>query len=196
MGPVVRLIGFYCASGISDAIRRAPTQRFDQYSLEMRSIGRRPSSWGVDELVAADRDADVRCPAAHRVEEHQIARLEIIGLDLFTFIPLMLHVARQRRAVLREDPLHEAAAIKSVGRLTSTVAIGSAPQCERGCDDSWSSRKGAGRGDCRRSDRRGLGRNGVGSRPRNRRTRERPWYVRDLATFGPTARRGAPDPGE
>src|SRR6478672_13409002 len=88
----------------------------------------------MDELVAADHDADVRGAAAHRLEEHQIARLHVTKSHLLALPVLLPDFARQQHAMLREHPLHEPAAIEP-GRIASTIAVWHTPQHHRGFDD-------------------------------------------------------------
>jgi hypothetical protein len=69
----------------------------------------------VDELIAADRDADVGGSGRDRGEEDEIAHRKVARLDLLPQSSLLLDVARQRDAVLREDILREAAAVETAG---------------------------------------------------------------------------------
>jgi hypothetical protein len=87
----------------------------------------------VDELIAGDEDADVRGAPRHGVKEHQVAGLQIVERDLFSDFELLVHLARQRHGVLREDPLREAAAIEPV-RVAAAVAVRRAPEAESRID--------------------------------------------------------------
>jgi hypothetical protein len=84
----------------------------------------------VHELIAVDEDADVRRAARHSVEEHEIARLQIVLRDLRSDLELLLDLARQREPDLREHPLREAAAVEALG-IAAAVAVGRPPiaQC-------------------------------------------------------------------
>jgi len=66
----------------------------------------------VDELIAADGDADVRGATAHGLEEQQVSRLHVARIDRLSRTVLLAHLAREADAVLREHPLHEPAAIE------------------------------------------------------------------------------------
>src|SRR5574343_111654 len=63
------------------------------------------SARGVHEVVVAKIDANVREGAAHRVEEHQIARFELAGIDLLADLAHFLGGARQggANAVLEDE---------------------------------------------------------------------------------------------
>jgi hypothetical protein len=67
----------------------------------------------VHELTGAECDPDVRGTAADGLEEHEIPRLHLISFDLSSFVVLLSRLAREDGPVLREDPLHEPAAIES-----------------------------------------------------------------------------------
>src|SRR5436190_20915694 len=58
---------------------------------------------GVDELIAADVDADV----TQTVEEDKVAGLEVASADRNADVPLRAGVVRQRGADLRIDVRHE-----------------------------------------------------------------------------------------
>ena len=88
----------------------------------------------MDELIRADRDADMRGAAAHGLEKYQIARLHLSEADFLTGAVLLADFARQQHAVFREDPLDQAAAIKS-GRIAPAVAVWDAAQFHGGLDD-------------------------------------------------------------
>src|SRR5437762_12837384 len=98
---------------------------------------------GVDELVAADRDAHMRRPWIRRREEQDVARREILGPHRIPRTKLIAHVARQRDAVLREDVLREAAAVEA-GGIGAAVAVRRAAQRQRGAGQrvraEWGSR--------------------------------------------------------
>src|SRR2546423_13173875 len=88
----------------------------------------------MDELIAANRDADVRRTAALRFEEQQVSGLHVTEIDLLTRVVLPAHLARQADAILREDPLHKPAAIEP-RRVAAAVAIGNTPESHRRRDD-------------------------------------------------------------
>jgi hypothetical protein len=66
----------------------------------------------MDELACSQRDAHVRRPSTDGLEEHEIPRLNIVTIELFSLVVLLARFAREARPVLREDPLHEATAIE------------------------------------------------------------------------------------
>jgi len=76
----------------------------------------------VNELIVGDEDADVRRAARHRVEEHEIARLQVVDPDLLSDLELLLDLAWDRHTRLREHPLREAAAVEPV-RIASAVSV-------------------------------------------------------------------------
>jgi hypothetical protein len=84
----------------------------------------------VDELIVRDEDADVRSAVGFGVEEHEVARLEILLFDLLPDLELLLDLARQRDAVLREHPLYEPAAVKP-RRIAAAAAIRCSSEAER-----------------------------------------------------------------
>ena len=88
----------------------------------------------MHELAAAERNADVRGSLAHRLEEHEIARLDIILADRLSGLVLFARLPGERRAVLCEDPLDETAAIESACRLTAAVPVWSATQGQGGSE--------------------------------------------------------------
>jgi hypothetical protein len=67
----------------------------------------------MDELTAAERDADVRRSSAHRFKEDEVARPHLILIDLLAGLVLLARLTRQRCAMLGEDPLDQTAAVKS-----------------------------------------------------------------------------------
>ena len=117
---------------------RRPVARADALDAHHARRARR-----VDELVAADRDRDVRWrPGAVVVKKIRSPGASSSG---FTDLPdskLIAHLARQRHAVLREDVLREAAAVEP-GRVGAAVAIGRAAQRERGADQRVAVDRGA-----------------------------------------------------
>jgi hypothetical protein len=66
----------------------------------------------VDELASAQRDPDMRGTTADGLEEHQIPRLNVVTIELPSFVVLLSCSARKDSPVLSEDPLHEAAAVE------------------------------------------------------------------------------------
>jgi hypothetical protein len=88
----------------------------------------------VHELIVGNEDADVRCAARHGVEEHEVARLQIVEVDLLSHLELLDDLARQRDAVLREHPLRKAAAVEAA-RIAAAVAVGGAAEAECAVDE-------------------------------------------------------------
>ena len=88
----------------------------------------------VDEASIAKRDAHVRGAAAHGFKEHEIARLHLVQIDGLSVLVLRSDLARQGRAVLREDVLDEPAAIEA-GRIAPAVAVGGAKKRQRRLND-------------------------------------------------------------
>src|SRR5215470_12110190 len=88
----------------------------------------------MDELIAADHDANVGGAAAHGLEKHQIARLNVTKTHLLARPVLLPYFARQQHTMLREHPLHEPAAIEP-GRIASAIAVWHTPQHHGGFDD-------------------------------------------------------------
>ena len=84
----------------------------------------------MDELAAAKRDPHVRRARGNRLEEHQITGSHIAGVDIPTDPILLLHLAGKCDSLLREYPLHEAAAIEP-GQIAAAVPIGCSPERER-----------------------------------------------------------------
>jgi len=56
------------------------------------------------------------------VEEHQVTRFQIVLFDLLAGLELLLDLARQRDAMLREHPLREAAAVEAL-RIAAAVDV-------------------------------------------------------------------------
>ena len=71
----------------------------------------------VHELIAADRDRDVRRTRIGGREEQDVAGREILSRDRFPHPILFADLARQRQPVLREDVLREAAAVEAAGSV-------------------------------------------------------------------------------
>jgi hypothetical protein len=67
----------------------------------------------VHKLARSERDPDVRRTAADGLEEHEISRLHIVPIERASFAVLLTRFARENRAVLCEDPLHETAAVEA-----------------------------------------------------------------------------------
>ena len=89
---------------------------------------RRRAARRVDELIAADGDAHVRGAGRDRREEHEVARLARRPRSTsLSRLELLAHFARHLEAVLREDVLHEAAAIES-RRVGAAVPVRRAAQ--------------------------------------------------------------------
>jgi hypothetical protein len=86
----------------------------------------------VHEPVLADRDADMRGAAApaRGVEEDQISGLEVGRFHPVADFELLFDHARNGDAVLREDVLHQAAAIEAPG-ICSSRAVGYAAESHR-----------------------------------------------------------------
>ena len=77
----------------------------------------------MDELPAAERDADVRRSSAHGFEEHEITRLHVVMVDLPARVVLLPCFTRQRGSVLREYPLDQPAAVEPLRRLAAAISI-------------------------------------------------------------------------
>jgi hypothetical protein len=99
----------------------------------------------VHELIVGDEDADVGRAGRDRMEEHEVARLQIVELDLLSDLVLLLDIARQRDAVLREHPLRKAAAIEAAVRVAAAVAVRHAAERQRGVDECQDGTGGNGR---------------------------------------------------
>jgi len=116
----------------------------------------------VHELIVGDEDADVRRAAGDGVKEHQVARLQIVQLDLLSHLELLVDLARQRHAVVREHPLREAAAVEAAG-IAAAVAVRRAAEAQ-GSGDQRPSWLGLGYRDGGRRRRGRSGRQGKGLR--------------------------------
>jgi hypothetical protein len=68
----------------------------------------------MDELIAADHDADMRGAGGNGAEEHQVAWRQPAAIDGPADTKLLAHFTRHRDAMLLIDVLHESAAIKPV----------------------------------------------------------------------------------
>jgi hypothetical protein len=88
----------------------------------------------MDELIATERDADVRRPPADRLKEHQIARAHLIAIDRRSRSVLVLDLARQSMPVLGEHITDESAAVEPL-RVTSAIAVRRTSQHEGGRHD-------------------------------------------------------------
>src|SRR5262249_3708955 len=117
-----------------------------------------PRTRRVDELIVGDEDADVRRASRLRVEEHQVARFQLVLLDLLADFELLLDVPWERDAILREDPLREPAAIEPA-RVAAAVAIRGSSKAEGHRDECLILRRSRSRGldgrSCRSLCRRG-----------------------------------------
>ena len=82
----------------------------------------------VDELIAADHDADVRGARRDRGKEHQVAWLQPIAIDVLADAELIANLPRHRDTVLLVDVADEAAAIEA-GWIAAAVPYG-APRSE------------------------------------------------------------------
>src|SRR5512133_3723328 len=69
------LLGVVDAAGAVEAL--LPVAQVHAFDADRAAGGR-----GVDELVVAEIDADVRETAAQRVVKHQVAGLQVLGVDL------------------------------------------------------------------------------------------------------------------
>ena len=67
----------------------------------------------MNETAIADRDAYMRRAAADCLEEHQVAGLNLVQINLLSLVELGPNFPGQRRAVAGEYPLHETAAIET-----------------------------------------------------------------------------------
>ena len=108
-------------------IARAPVAGAERFDADDTGRVR-----GMNEAIAANRDGDVRRAVASslRVEKDQIAGLDFGGLHLVADLPLLLDDARHGDAVLREDVLHQPAAIEP-SRIGATKTVGHAPKSQR-----------------------------------------------------------------
>ena len=89
----------------------------------------------MHELVVADIDADVRERAAHRIEEHQIARLQVAHANLLAHPAHFLGAARQRHTErVLEHVAHEAAAIEPRIRRVAAPTVAHADHVQRADD--------------------------------------------------------------
>jgi hypothetical protein len=84
----------------------------------------------VDELAAAKCDPDMGGAARDGFEEHQIASLDVIGVDLAPDAVLLLDLAGERQPLLRKHPLHEAAAVEP-GGVAAAVEVWRPSERER-----------------------------------------------------------------
>jgi hypothetical protein len=89
----------------------------------------------VDELAVAERNADVRSAAAHGREEHEVAGANLVAIDPLARVELLAHFTGERRPVLAEYPLHEAAAVESLRGFAPTVEVWRSAQRERRGDE-------------------------------------------------------------
>ena len=81
----------------------------------------------MDELIAADHDADMRGAGGDRAEEHQVAGLQPSAVDVLADAKLLAHLARHRHAVLLVDVANESAAVEAV-RIHAAVSVRGAAQ--------------------------------------------------------------------
>ena len=77
----------------------------------------------MDELAAAERDTDMRRSLAHSLEEHEVARLYFVVVNLLARLVLLSGFTRERRSVLGEHPLDQTAAVESPKRFAPAVSI-------------------------------------------------------------------------
>jgi len=89
----------------------------------------------MDELAAAERDTDMRRSLAHSLEEHEVARLYFVVVNLLARLVLLSGFTRERRSVLGEHPLDQPAAVEPLRRLAAAISILRAPYCQRRGDD-------------------------------------------------------------
>ena len=110
-------------------------------------------AWRVDELIAADHDADVRCARRGRRKEHQVAWLQPIAVDVLADAELIANLPRHRDTVLLVDVADKPAAIEA-GWIDAAVSIRRASQRERGARQGVAIRGAAAGDDGIRSARR------------------------------------------
>lgn len=67
----------------------------------------------MDELIAPQRNADMRRSRADGLEEQQVAWLHLAARNSGSQLILVAHLARQPLSVLGEDILHEATAVEA-----------------------------------------------------------------------------------
>ena len=92
----------------------------------------RPGPGRVDELIVAEVDADVRERPAHRVEEHEVARLQLGFVHGLAGAADIARGARQVDAqTLAEQVTHEAGAIEAGLGVGAAAAIADADKTER-----------------------------------------------------------------
>ncbi len=104
-----------------------PVARIDRRDLDLATAPRR-----MNEPVVAEVDADVRKREAPRVEEHEVAGLEIGERDLVAQPAHFLRRPGQRHAGhLLKDELNEAAAIKAGFGRRAAPAVPDADEIER-----------------------------------------------------------------
>ena len=77
----------------------------------------------MHELACAERNANMRGTAAHRLEENEIPGLDLMSIHAFPFVVLVSRFAGKRRAMLRKHPLDEPAAVKAARWLVASVQI-------------------------------------------------------------------------
>lgn len=85
----------------------------------------------MDELIAADCDSHMTGAGRRRGEEEQITWFERGGGNGLADGVLIANAARDRKAMLTVDELHEAAAVEAARGLGTTIAIGRAAERQR-----------------------------------------------------------------
>ena len=96
----------------------------------------------VDELIAADHDADVRRTRRDRTEKHQVAWLQPIAVDVLADAELIADLPRHRHTVLFVDVADKPAAIEARW-IHAAVPVRRASQRERGAREGVSIRAAA-----------------------------------------------------
>lgn len=87
----------------------------------------------MDEFAFADIDADMAEGAAHGVEEHEVAGLELAAIDLFGGGGLLFGATRKQVAHrLVVHRANEAAAIEAGLRRVAAAAVGDAEEADGG----------------------------------------------------------------
>ncbi len=93
----------------------------------------------MDELAVAQVDAHVREGAAHRVEEHEVARLQVLLVDLGEFgrVGLLVGAHRQHAAkTVLEDVAREARAVEAGFGGLAAQLVAHAQEVHRGVDQA------------------------------------------------------------
>lgn len=88
----------------------------------------------MHELIPSHGEADVRGPARHRLEEHEVARSNLGEPDLLADRELIANLSRQPPPESRKHVLDEAAAIEA-RRIGAARSVRCAPKGQGGVDE-------------------------------------------------------------